>query len=70
MILILIGAMFFANNLRPDMPMLEFFGRYWPFLLIAWGLSGWWRSSSGRSAASLCPRSGVSGGEWVAGRYS
>ena len=36
-ILILIGALFLANNLRPDIPMLEFLGRFWPFLLIAWG---------------------------------
>ena len=30
-------GLFLANNLRPDIPMLEFLGRFWPFLLIAWG---------------------------------
>ena len=36
-ILILIGGLFLANNLRPDIPMLEFLGRFWPFMLIALG---------------------------------
>jgi DUF4097 and DUF4098 domain-containing protein YvlB len=37
-LLIALGGIFLANNLRPDLPLSELLGLYWPFLLIAWGL--------------------------------
>lgn len=39
LILILIGAFFLWQNLHPDFPLWETMARYWPFLLIAWGLA-------------------------------
>ncbi len=38
LILVLIGALFLINNLRPDLPMWELVAMYWPFLLIFWGV--------------------------------
>ncbi len=37
-LLILVGGFFLLYNLRPQIPLLELFSVYWPFLLIAWGL--------------------------------
>jgi DUF4097 and DUF4098 domain-containing protein YvlB len=64
MLLILIGALFLINNLRPELPILQMIGDYWPFVLIGWGVLRlleitWWYLS-GREV----PGNGVSGGEW------
>ncbi|HYI97039.1 MAG TPA: DUF4097 family beta strand repeat-containing protein [Bryobacteraceae bacterium] len=64
-ILILIGLLFLANNLRPDIPMLDFLGRYWPFLLIGWGLVRLLEILVWAVQGKPLPTSGVSGGEWV-----
>jgi hypothetical protein len=64
-ILILIGLLFMANNLRPDIPMLEFLGRYWPFLLIGWGLVRLLEILVWAVQGKPLPANGVSAGEWV-----
>lgn len=64
-ILILVGALFLASNLRPDIPMLEFLGRYWPFLLIGWGFVRLVEIVIWAARGKPLPASGVSGGEWV-----
>jgi hypothetical protein len=64
-ILILIGLLFLANNLRPDVPMLEFLGQYWPFLLIGWGLVRLIEILIWAVRGKAIPAKGVSGGEWV-----
>jgi DUF4097 and DUF4098 domain-containing protein YvlB len=38
LLLLLIGALFLWRNLHPETPVLELIARYWPLLLIAWGL--------------------------------
>lgn len=38
LILILLGALFLLNNMRPDLPLYDAIAVYWPFLLIAWGV--------------------------------
>ena len=38
LILILVGALFLWNNLRPDIPLWDLLSQYWPFILIAWGM--------------------------------
>jgi DUF4097 and DUF4098 domain-containing protein YvlB len=65
LLLIVIGALFLMKNIHPDLPLMEIFGRYWPFLLIAWGLFRlaeifYWAANS-----RPLPRSGISGGEWA-----
>jgi DUF4097 and DUF4098 domain-containing protein YvlB len=64
-ILILVGLLFLANNLRPDVPMLEFLGQYWPFLLIGWGLVRLVEILIWAVRGKPLPTKGVSGGEWV-----
>ena len=64
-ILILVGLLFLANNLRPDVPMLEFLGQYWPFLLIGWGLVRLVEILIWAVRGKSLPAKGVSGGEWV-----
>lgn len=64
-ILILLGALFLSNNLRPDVPLLEFLGRYWPFLLIGWGFIRLVEIVVWAVRGQTLPNSGVSGGEWV-----
>lgn len=66
LLLIALGVLLLANTLQPQLPLLELFARYWPFLLIVWGalrlfeiLLWWWRGLP-------LPSSGLSGGEWTA----
>ena len=63
-ILILIGGLFLANNLRPDIPMLEFLGRYWPFMLIGWGSVRLVEILIWTVRGKPLPANGISGGEW------
>jgi DUF4097 and DUF4098 domain-containing protein YvlB len=62
--LILIGVLFLASNLRPDLAVFEIVSQYWPFLLIGWGLlrlmEVFFAARSGRRIPS-----GLSGGEIV-----
>lgn len=64
-LLILIGVLFLLHNLRPELISWELVARYWPTVLIGWGLLRlveilyWWVTSR------PLPRVGVSGGEWV-----
>ena len=37
LILIGLGILFLLRNLWPDIPLVDFISRFWPFLLIAWG---------------------------------
>ena len=38
LLLIGIGALFLARNMYPELPLLDYLARYWPFLLILWGV--------------------------------
>jgi hypothetical protein len=65
LILIGLGILFLFRNLWPEIPLVDFISRFWPFLLIAWGAIRlieilFW-SMTGRPL----PRNGVSGGEWA-----
>jgi DUF4097 and DUF4098 domain-containing protein YvlB len=65
LLLIGIGGLFLARNLYPDLPLMDYLAKYWPFLLIVWGglrlaeVLFW--ASTDRSV----PARGVSAGEWV-----
>jgi DUF4097 and DUF4098 domain-containing protein YvlB len=39
LLLLLIGAFFLWRNLHPEAPIFDWIARYWPFLLIGWGLA-------------------------------
>ncbi len=38
LLLLLIGGLFLWRNLHPEAPIFDLVARYWPFVLIAWGL--------------------------------
>lgn len=65
LILILIGILFLARNLYPDLPLMDFLSRYWPFLLIGWGVLRLAEILFWAATSKPLPRSGVSGGEWA-----
>jgi len=65
LILIVIGALFLLNNLRPELSLVEMMANYWPYLLIVWGILRLAEIffTMGRSTPTHVP--GMSGGEWV-----
>ncbi len=65
LLLILIGGLFLLNNLRPELPLLEIMGRYWPFLLIGWGVLRLLEILFWTVRRRPLPAAGVSGGEWA-----
>jgi len=64
-LLIAIGVVFLIGNIRPELISWELVAKYWPVVLVGWGLLRlievlyWWLSSK------PLPRAGISGGEWV-----
>ncbi|MBZ5624652.1 MAG: DUF4097 domain-containing protein [Acidobacteriia bacterium] len=38
LLLLMLGLLFLWNNLHPEAPIFDLVARYWPFLLIGWGL--------------------------------
>ena len=65
LILIGIGALFLLRNLYPDLQLMAFLGRYWPFLLILWGAARLAEVVYWASQSKPLPERGVSGGEWA-----
>ena len=65
LILILIGVLFLARNLYPDLPLMDLLARYWPFLLIGWGVLRLSEILFWAITGKPLPRTGISGGEWV-----
>lgn len=64
-ILILIGGLFLANNIRPDISVLDIIGRFWPFILIGWGAIRLLEIVYGAMRGRPLPASGITGGEWT-----
>jgi len=65
LILIGIGALFLMRNLWPDIPLADLISRYWPFVLIAWGLLRLIEILFWAATSRPIPRNGISGGEWM-----
>ncbi len=65
LLLIVVGALFLANNLRPEMPIFELVARYWPFVLIGWGALRLIEILVWAMQSKPLPASGISGGEWT-----
>lgn len=65
MILIGIGLLFLARNLYPDLPLVDYLSRYWPFLLIGWGILRLLEIFVWAATSKALPSRGISGGEWV-----
>jgi DUF4097 and DUF4098 domain-containing protein YvlB len=64
-LLIAIGGLFLARNVYPEMALLDYISRYWPLILISWGLLRIVEIVSWAASSKPLPRRGISGGEWV-----
>jgi len=64
-LLIVIGGLFLARNVYPEMPLLDWVAKYWPLILIGWGLLRIVEIVSWAASSKPLPRRGISGGEWV-----
>lgn len=62
-ILILLGFLFLAHTFSPGFDLIGLISRYWPFLLIGWGVVGLLEVFL-RSSKGSVPVNGVSGGGW------
>jgi hypothetical protein len=65
LILIGFGLLFLFRNLWPEIPLVDFISRFWPFVLIAWGAIRLIEVLVWATTARPLPRNGVSGGEWM-----
>jgi len=65
LILIAIGALFLMRNLWPEIPLVDIISRYWPFVLIAWGLLRLIEILFWAIMSKPIPRNGISAGEWM-----
>jgi hypothetical protein len=65
LLLIGVGALFLAHNLYPELPLLDFLARYWPYLLIFWGGLRLVEVLVWAATDKPIPARVVSGGEWV-----
>jgi hypothetical protein len=65
LLLIGLGALFLARNLYPDLPLMDYLSRYWPFILILWGGLRLTEVLLWAATDKSVPARGVSPGEWV-----
>jgi DUF4097 and DUF4098 domain-containing protein YvlB len=64
LLIILIGVWFLVSSLRPDLPLLDLAARFWPFVLIGWGVLRLLEILLWAARGRTLPYSGISGGEW------
>ncbi|BDC52891.1 hypothetical protein F183_A52060 [Bryobacterales bacterium F-183] len=64
LVLIAIGVIFLLRNVWPQIQIMDFVARNWPYVLIAWGALRLVELFSWKSSGRPLPESGVSGGEW------
>jgi len=64
-ILIVLGVLFLVSNVRPDLSIVSILGRFWPFLLIGWGLLRLLELVVWAVRRRPLPTTGISGGEWM-----
>ncbi|MBI3698735.1 MAG: DUF4097 family beta strand repeat protein [Acidobacteria bacterium] len=62
LIILLLGVIFLIGNLRPDLSLWRLFARYWPFLLIFWGVGRLVEYAVARAGGRAMSR-GLGGGE-------
>ncbi len=63
LILILIGLAFLFHNVWQDLPLFQVMARYWPFILIAWGVLRLIEVLIEAMRSGPLPSGGLSGGE-------
>jgi hypothetical protein len=65
LLLIGIGALFLARNVFPELPLIDYLAKYWPVVLILWGVLRLAEVLFWAATSKPLPSSGISGGEWV-----
>lgn len=65
LLLIVIGGLFLARNVYPEMPLLDYIAKFWPLLLIGWGVLRIVEIVSWAARSKPLPTRGISSGEWV-----
>lgn len=65
LLLIGIGVLFLARNMFPELPLLDYLAKYWPLLLILWGVLRFVEIVFWAATSRPLPPAGVGGGEWV-----
>jgi DUF4097 and DUF4098 domain-containing protein YvlB len=65
LLLIGLGALLLARTLYPELPLLEYISRYWPLILIVWGVLRIAEITAWAAASKPLPVNGISSGEWV-----
>jgi DUF4097 and DUF4098 domain-containing protein YvlB len=65
LLLIGIGALFLARNLYPELPLVDYLAKYWPYILIIWGVLRLAEILIWAAVSKPLPARGMSGGEWV-----
>jgi DUF4097 and DUF4098 domain-containing protein YvlB len=65
LLLIGVGALLLARTLHPELPLMDYVARYWPFALIGWGVLRAAEILYWASASKPLPARGISGGDWL-----
>ena len=65
LLLIGVGVLFLARNMYPDLALIDYFARYWPTLLILWGVLRLAEILFWAAAEKELPARGMTGGEWI-----
>ncbi len=65
LLLIGLGLIFLARNIYPDLRLLDYLAKFWPLLLILWGVLRTVEILFWASSKQPLPARGVTGGEWM-----
>jgi hypothetical protein len=65
LLLIGIGALLLARTLHPELPLMDYVARYWPFALIGWGALRAAEILYWAAVSKPLPARGISGGDWL-----
>jgi hypothetical protein len=65
LLLIGVGGLFLARNMYPDLALIDYFARYWPTLLILWGVLRLAEILFWAATEKELPSRGMTGGEWI-----
>jgi DUF4097 and DUF4098 domain-containing protein YvlB len=65
LLLIGIGIIFLARNIYPDLALIDYFAKYWPTLLILWGVLRLLEILFWAATDKQLPAYGITGGEWI-----
>jgi hypothetical protein len=65
LLLIGVGVLFLLRNMYPDLALIDYFARYWPTLLILWGVLRLAEIFFWAATDKELPARGMTGGEWI-----